>query len=219
MYRGGNWRGEWTAHWERRGERERAVETLGSCSSSTAAATATGKVGGSTRQPLGKQSGRPPRPEPPSHYAAPFVVIGRSAWVAAGSARSSPQSADRRSSPVCRTSFDGRSSYVWWSPCMTVIVCLKPLSQRWSPFTNDIQSETVRRAYSAHGSVVILWCLHFCHPRHLPYSAVLSHLTTSVASNINPNLLYYNIRRGKWGKADYLRNSMQYFFTGCLYLA
>ena len=24
--------------------------------------------------------------------------------------------------------------------------------------------------------------------------------------------------RGKWGKADYLRNSMQYFFTECLYL-
>ena len=26
------------------------------------------------------------------------------------------------------------------------------------------------------------------------------------------------IGRGKWGKADYLRNSMQYFFTECLYL-
>ena len=24
--------------------------------------------------------------------------------------------------------------------------------------------------------------------------------------------------RGKWGKADYLRNSVQYFFTECLYL-
>ena len=28
----------------------------------------------------------------------------------------------------------------------------------------------------------------------------------------------YEISRGKWGKADYLRSSMQYFFTECLYL-
>ena len=27
-----------------------------------------------------------------------------------------------------------------------------------------------------------------------------------------------DINRGKWGKADYLRNSMQYFLTECLYL-
>ena len=27
------------------------------------------------------------------------------------------------------------------------------------------------------------------------------------------------IGRGKWGKADYLRKSMQYFFTERLYLA
>ena len=26
------------------------------------------------------------------------------------------------------------------------------------------------------------------------------------------------MNRGNWGKADYLRNSMQYLFTECLYL-
>ena len=31
-------------------------------------------------------------------------------------------------------------------------------------------------------------------------------------------VVIYKNNRGKWGKADYLRNSMQYFFTECLYL-
>ena len=33
-----------------------------------------------------------------------------------------------------------------------------------------------------------------------------------------PEYLSTKYTRGKWGKADYLRNSMQYFFTECLYL-
>ena len=29
---------------------------------------------------------------------------------------------------------------------------------------------------------------------------------------------HLSVGRGKWGKADYLRSSMQYLFTECLYL-
>ena len=53
---------------------------------------------------------------------------------------------------------------------------------------------------------------HGFRPRHSTETAL-----TAVTDQILTAADGGNIR-GKWGKADYLRNSMQYFFTECLYL-
>ena len=57
------------------------------------------------------------------------------------------------------------------------------------------------------------------HLRHYLPETVLSTIVSAlVLSHVRYCLTVYGNGRGKWGKADYLRNSMQYLFTECLYL-
>ena len=77
-------------------------------------------------------------------------------------------------------------------------------------------------AFSDNGAAIACYALF--HP--LDTSGINRHVFTStyaclVTLNNHPVGISRhtpNTSRGKWGKADYLRNSMQYFFTECDYL-
>ena len=60
------------------------------------------------------------------------------------------------------------------------------------------------------------------HYGYKPQEMILSDVSDTIHADslalFAPNIEVLLADRGKWGKADYLRNSMQYFFTECLYL-
>ena len=67
----------------------------------------------------------------------------------------------------------------------------------------------IRRRRGALPVVVRGWCMHLLTPATFGDPEVSGWEMAEVSRKSC---------RGKWGKADYLRNSMQYFLTECLYL-